>query len=468
MNPSRRSALALFSIAVLFGRGEMLRGADAPPATAPAPGEKLAVDGLALLRSWVPPVYPRAELKAKHSGMVTVRLIVDATGKVATARALEDSDEAFIEAALAAVRAWGFAPALDEGRPVACCLDTLVAFSPAVGQLEPSTTIPTDQSFTPAPKTSPRVKVSSGGDYPTVLTERKLPGRVHFACTVTTEGRGVNARAIGASHVDFVLPAIEGLEKWEFAPAMQGDLPVAGPVEGEVTFDSFWSKTNETLEANGIAGQDGPLPEAAPMVIFWADPVAPREALEKGEGGSATVEFRVNERGFVRDVRVIEASAPEFGEALRAAAETWVFEKPYADGKIQEVILVKKEEFAAVPTDGVTEEDGLARVVQKLRKGEIGGAKGLDEKLTPLYRVAPEYPRSLRGATAPKGAAEIELVIDRTGRVRAPRIVSASQPEFGWAAATAASQWVFKAPRRGGVPVDVKVTLPVAFAVPLD
>jgi hypothetical protein len=47
-----------------------------------------------------------------------------------------------------------------------------------------------------------------------------------------------------------------------------------------------------------------------------------------------------------------------------------------------------------------------------------------------------------------------------------PRIVSASAPEFGWAAATSVSQWLFKAPRRKGKPVDVKVAMPVSFDVP--
>ena len=47
-----------------------------------------------------------------------------------------------------------------------------------------------------------------------------------------------------------------------------------------------------------------------------------------------------------------------------------------------------------------------------------------------------------------------------------PRIVTATQPEFGWAAATAITQWVFKAPYRGGEPVDVKVRIPFRFVAP--
>jgi TonB family protein len=135
------------------------------------------------------------------------------------------------------------------------------------------------------------------------------------------------------------------------------------------------------------------------------------------------------------------------------------------------VTLAKHEEFKAVPIDGVAAgeaTDPVERIVQKLRRGEIGGAKGLDEKLTPLYRLRPEYPQSLKAAGGPKGAAEIEFVIDREGRVRLPRIVSATLEEFGWAAATAVTQWVFKAPRRGGEPADVKVRVPFEFAAPVE
>ena len=55
---------------------------------------------------------------------------------------------------------------------------------------------------------------------------------------------------------------------------------------------------------------------------------------------------------------------------------------------------------------------------------------------------------------------------DRDGRVRLPRVKSATKKEFGWAAATAISQWVFERPMRKGAAVDVTVTIPVSFAPP--
>jgi len=423
---------------------------------------KLEADGLALLREWVPPVYPKAELKARHSGMVNVRCIIDEAGKVTASRALEDSDAAFIQPALDAVKAWSFSPAVTAGKPAACCLDTLVAFSPAVGQQKPSAVPPKEQTFTPAPRTAPSPKETPSGDYPAVLLERRLQGGVRFACLVTTEGRPTNVRIVGASHVEFVLPALRSLEKWEFTPGMQGDLAVPAEIEGLVTFEDIVKSAEETLAANGLAAPDGSVPSVHVMPSYVVDPVWPLDALLAGESGAATVEFTVAETGLVRDVRVTEATKPAFGAALAEAIRSWGFERPLDKGRGTTVSLKQHYEFKA-PVADAAESDPLVRVLGLMRRGEISSAKGLDGKLAPLYRVRPEYPEALRGQGSPAGRAEIDFVIDREGRVRLPRMVSATHEEFGWAAATAVSQWVFTIPRRGGEPVDVKVRIPFDF-----
>ncbi|HET7537712.1 MAG TPA: energy transducer TonB, partial [Candidatus Didemnitutus sp.] len=114
------------------------------------------------------------------------------------------------------------------------------------------------------------------------------------------------------------------------------------------------------------------------------------------------------------------------------------------------------------PTDG-----NLARLSSALQPGGegISGPAGLDQRLRPLWRGFPVYPTALRGERL-DWTAEIEFVIDRGGRARLVRVVSASREEFGWAAATAISQWVFERPLRQGEPVDVKVSIPVSFKPP--
>ncbi|HVU23045.1 MAG TPA: TonB family protein [Opitutus sp.] len=429
------------------------------------------VDGEAYLREWTPPEYPAQELKDKVSATVLVRMIVDATGHVTQARALTGGDPAFVAAAVAAVKKWVFDPATEGGKPVASCLDGPVVFEPALANRkpEPGEIPPQPQWPLPAEQTPAKENFTPRADYPASLEQRMLPGVARFHCTVGVDGKPFAARITGVSHVDLVLPALASLRAGDFTPAMQGDLPVVSEVDGEFTFDSVLVKWGEVLAANAITGSDGGPPEIPLEPRVVADPVWPIDDLLAGEDGAATVEFVVTETGAVTDVRVREATKPEFGQALAAALQTWLFSRPIGHAGAVSVPMVKRTEFKAVPaaaTEDDVKADPIGRLVVAMRKGEIGSAKGLDARLTPVYRVAPEYPQALKGEAAPEGRAEIEFVIDRDGRSRLPRIVSASREEFGWAAATAVAQWVFEAPRRKGEPVDVKVRIPFDFKAP--
>lgn len=448
-----------------------LGGAAWAGAADPAPA-KIVADGPALLRTWAPAAFPPGLQKEKIQTQVTVRVIVDATGKVTAARVLETGDARFNDAAVATVKSWGFSPAIAYGEPTACCLDIPVEFSSEKARKKRPPSLLPDPRFLPqpAPRTDTAEPLNSpAGDYPTVLTERKLPGIVRFACVVTAEGRVQHPRIQGASHVDFVLPALEALKQWTFTPVMEGDLAVASDMEAKMTFDIVGTAPSrlDLLAANGLTTPDGTAPEDAPGLVTMADPVWPLEALLAGESGSAKVEFTVSSQGLVTNAKVLEATQPAFGQALVAAAESWQFDPAIKDGMAIDMTLVKKMTFTAVPKEIPADADTLTKLVADLRAGaNIGAARGLDTRLEPVYRVAPVYPWSLRGDGSPAGEAVIELIIDRDGRARLPKVISATKDEFGWAAATAAAQWVFKPATRGGQPVAVKVRVPFPFAAP--
>ena len=197
------------------------------------------------------------------------------------------------------------------------------------------------------------------------------------------------------------------------------------------------------------------------MPFVLIEPVYPREHLLAGEEGTATVAFTVDPKGRTAEVTLVSASAPEYGAALLAAVQAWGFKPAVSEGELVSMQLQVIYAFATRPGGAV------ARLVDKLRPGGegIGGPAGLDQKLKPLWRGFPVYPAALREEQV-RGAAEIEFIIDRDGRVRLPRVKSATREEFGWAAATAISQWVFERPMRKGEPVDVTVTIPVSFTPP--
>jgi TonB family protein len=447
--------------------------ARAEPAGASARPE-IAVDGPAFLRTWCPPVYPARALRNRIEGRVVVRLIVDENGNVGSARVLEATNPEFADAALEAAKRWLFTPALYSGRPVACSVDAPVVFSPdnplgrgRLGGVPPNGEIPQLSPTQAArPLSWPAV------DFPDVLFDRRLPGRVLYSCEVLANGHEANPRILRASHVDFVLPALGMLGRCEFSPAMQGELPIGSHVEGRITFDALGAGAANLFTANLISDADGKPPLDDVTLQAVVDPVWPFELLLKGESGSATVFFTVEENGTPRNLRVSEASDPEFGQALAAAVDLCVFSasspagRPLAGPLRLAEPLKQRAEFNAADAGAEADSNPLARLVAELRGGGIGGSDGLDEGLVPLYRVDPVFPSSVDPSTCPSGTAEIEFIVDRSGRARLPRILSASRREFGWAAATAASQWVFNPPRRGGQPVDARLRVPFRFTAP--
>jgi TonB family protein len=60
----------------------------------------------------------------------------------------------------------------------------------------------------------------------------------------------------------------------------------------------------------------------------------------------------------------------------------------------------------------------------------------------------------------------IEFFIDHNGDVQLPRVVSATNPAFGYAAMQGASTWKFAPPTSHGKPVDVRAQISIDFITP--
>lgn len=430
--------------------------------TAPAPvaadSTRPLVDGMPMVRSWTAGVFPPQIPADGRTGSAVVRIIVDENGAVTAARVLTASQPAFGEAAIVAIKQWTFSPGVDDGKYTAMCLDVPFEFTrkkPAKSQLLPP--------FSMTPKLVRRTPAALDrgplGDCPPSLAGRGLPGSVVFQCLVGADGKASKPQIIRASHADYVLAALADFASWHFVAATQGDLTVATTMIGEVNYsDPHTPPRAEVLKVNGITAPDGSMPEAQPQPLSLADPIWPYDLLLKGQTGSADVEFTVQPNGVVSDVHVRHSTEPAFGDAVAAAIETWTFDPAIVDGHGVAAHLVKHAAFTAVAPD--ENGDAVARLVAVLQHGAISG-RGLDASLQPIYRIPPVPPADQ--AANEKGSAVIEFVIDRDGRARLPRIVSASRSAYGWAAATAVSQWVFTPPTRGGKPAETKVQIPFAF-----
>lgn len=425
----------------------------------------------ARLLEWVHPVYPPQPEAEWKQRVVSVAFEVDTAGGVVDARVLSGAEE-FQAAALAAVSQWRFRPETVDGQPAIASKKVRVVFTPA------GTPKKTARDDMMPPYQVAEVEVSPPGDpvntdaqYPQFLADRRLAGEVELLLGVNTDGRVDGVKVLRAAHPDFLSAALETVSGWKLRPARRGRTPVEAQKEAVLSFyavdETGLENRRDWLEKNGIYLRNMPdrktteyfdrVPEAVAMV----DPVYPYNQAMAGTGGAARVNFSVDQEGRMMDVRVVDATAPEFGASAAAAIAAWSFKPLRRNGEVCGAEFVFFWQFKHPRP-----ESAERRLLDNLgTEQQAVSARTLDRPLFPLFIRSPLYPAARLDALE-VGEADVEVTIDRDGRVRLPHIRAASQPEFGWAAATAVSQWLFETPLKDGKPVDVRVVVPVQFKAP--
>jgi TonB family protein len=204
------------------------------------------------------------------------------------------------------------------------------------------------------------------------------------------------------------------------------------------------------------------VPPRAPSKVV---PVYPYSLLRKGKTGSAVVVCAIDQTGVVGETRVNEATFPELGESLAAALEAQTFTPAKRGGQDTVSLIAVEYKFSA---DDAAVRDDRALIERETKQPDsIVKVSKLDAQPKPTATRQPAFPAALRGKTD-SGEAVIEFLIDEAGHVRLPRIVSASDPAFGDAAAQAMTAWQFVAPKAGGQPAVVKLKIPLKFTAPAD
>ncbi|PTY03792.1 hypothetical protein DB347_21425 [Opitutaceae bacterium EW11] len=189
-------------------------------------------------------------------------------------------------------------------------------------------------------------------------------------------------------------------------------------------------------------------------------PVYPLDLLLKGKTGSAEVRFMVDYSGRAVMTTVSSATSQAFGQSLLAEIESNEFMPERINGQPQLTLTGERYNF-----DGEGALDAAEkRVLNELKKApaSLVSAKELDKPLTQTRKDPPAYPYALQ-SDGISGRAEIEFIVDRDGNAMFPRIVNASQDDFGWAAATAIQRWRFQPPTKNGQKVDARATVVVNF-----
>lgn len=431
----------------------------------------------AKLERWTPLAFPAGIPDETRSARVKVCLTVDERGAVADPEVVS-GDERFHAAALAAVRQWQFRPAMEDGKLVARSRLTTLVFrrdppspaTPAVSakpaKARPAAANEPPFKFEDPPETPPGEGRSPDPVYPRHLVKRELAGEVELHLGVDESGHVRGVEVARATHADFLSAAFAALEQWQLSPARRGRVPVKGEKLARLTFQVMDTQTNHTsheewLEQNGIRLADASAPaprlyfDRIPEAVSFVDPIYPAELREKGVTGEASVEFSVDRAGAVVAASVRAASEEAFGAALLAAVAAWQFKPLYHGGEATAVDFQVRWSFE-LPNEKNTSPDNLAALSAEMPRAS---ARELDRPLEPLYLRAPVKPPGVTAA----GVAEVEVTINPNGRVCWPRVVKASDPVLGWAAATAVSQWYFATPRKNGQAVGVRAIVPVQF-----
>jgi len=408
------------------------------------------------------PVYPSSLLGTGFEGSVEAYFVMTKEGNVSRAFVVESTHEALDAPTIAALRQWTFKLALSDGRAEEDRLLVTFKFREEKVFLGGFDRLAT-------PDTPPRVAKRVEPEYPDLLYYSGNQGRVVLTFLVNRQGKVVDPVVETTTHPAFETPALEAILKWKFTPGESNGIPVVVRVRQGMNFAPNNVPVVDAYDTS--VGDQKNVPEslrlekvAKPKITVFA--VHPFEHALERKSGSAEVRFVVGPEGDVLETMVVSASKPEFGLALAAALEAWEFEPAEHDGKPVQSILSHKMTFREGDRDSVIDpptQEIADRVGRK--KFVPANPKELDAAVTPKFTPQPVYPTALK-ARAAAGSAKIEVIIDKNGRVVLPRIVEASEPEFGWAAATAAQRWRFEPPRADGKSVELRVQIPFQFTPP--
>lgn len=311
-------------------------------------------------------------------------------------------------------------------------------------------------------------------EYPMGMSRAGIEARVVLRFVVNKEGRVVNPYVFSSNNPWFDRPALDAILQWRFEPGLKGGTPVNVRVEQPLSFS--------------LGGYHGPPPglwvvskskghelvpieyrwEKAPVPVNTEFPVYPFDALLAGIKGKTNVRFIVGKNGRVIFSSVIEATEPELGDAVLAMIATWKFEPARdAAGAPCFAVLTIEHDFAPSGSGHVPVLASAREILRLLKKSpeRITPIGALDSLPKPVSQRPPVFPTALLTAAVP-GSAMIEFFIDREGDVQLPHVISASAPEFGYAAVQAVATWRFTEPKAKGKPAIARARIPVKFELP--
>lgn len=307
-------------------------------------------------------------------------------------------------------------------------------------------------------------------EYPVQMRILGDEGVVVVEYVIDKIGRVTSSRVVASSNPWFDRAALNAVNQWFFKPGRVRGTPVYVRVQQRLDF----SLQDRSLANRRWRVQKTPEHASLPEEFQWrfppvaertGYPVFPLEALLAGASGTTKINFVIGKTGTVESTEIVEATTPGMGMAAAALLESCRFSPPQgADGTPCLARATMEHQFDSSGLGEVPVMPAARKILRVLRENpaRIVTVDELDATPTPLSQPAPVFPTALRKQEA-TGAAEIEFFIDEAGDAQLPRIVSASAPEFGYAAAQAVATWRFTPPLLRSLPTIVRMQVPMEF-----
>jgi TonB family protein len=386
---------------------------------------------------------------ARSPLVVDCDLSLDASGRVVKVGVISGQPKRFYpDYFKGCVSNWAFAPARKAGRPVPSSvrLGVVMELGAKLFGLEFRV---------------PRVTNQIPPEYPFALRSLAQRGDVTLEFLVDDAGRVRNPVVVESSNAGFNKAAIRAIGKWEFTPGSFGDVPVYAHVQLPVVFMMDDTENGGAVPYSTQSASDEP-GVRPPTLRNGILPVYPYELLRDGVDGEARVRIGVDRQGRVGAVALVSATRPEFGMALIAAVDGFTFDPRRRDGMAEPAVVDYKYTF---DSDAASDDDETHAALKAEKRGgtAVRDARELDHPLKLISRTIPLFPPSVR---ATEGTVVVEFLVDKQGVACVPRVVSATAPEFGYAALQAVSGWMFEPPTVDGSKVVVRVRVPIHFRAP--
>lgn len=314
---------------------------------------------------------------------------------------------------------------------------------------------------------APRVIDTIEPLYPLAMEQFGITGDVTLDVVIGVDGRVKSAVIFESDNPGFDESAMAAVLEWRFRPALKDGKPVQSTMRVPIYFE-MEDLTRRTAFQVGGRFDPKKLPagmqfDTPPELKGVSLPVYPYALRRDKVTGNVRVAIAIDATGRVTEVKILEATRPEFGLALQAAIEGFRFTSAKLQRRAVPSAIAFEQAFTGLQPPDSPGDDILS--LEKRSPEKILSAAQLDQPLRPRSQRPPRFPLGLPEGVV-SGEALVECVIDGRGHVRVPRIKSATQDAFGYAAVQAASTWWFDPPLVKGKPAIVRVLIPFSFGQP--